>query len=263
MENQNHPMVHKPFKKPIAILMMVLLGVLVLFLLVLSWNAIKEHDYIGRSEQQIYTITISGEGKVTAIPDIAQISLGIQTEKWKVVDAQKENAEKMNKIIKDLKDMNIDDKDIKTTNYSIYPRYDWNEGVQILRGYQVSQDVMVKVRDLEKVGDILDTAASSGANQIGGLNFTIDEPEDLRQQAREEALVNAKEKAEALAKVAGAKLGKLVSFNESSSGYATPYYADYAMEAKTMGMGGGGGMPEVEPGSQEIIINVTVTYEVL
>lgn len=236
---------------------------LVIFISVLTWNAVKEHDYIGRSEQQIYTITISGEGKVTAIPDIAQISLGIQTEKWKVVDAQKENTEKMNGIIKELKGMDIDAEDIKTTNYSIYPRYDWNEGIQILRGYQVTQDVMVKVRDLEKVGDILDAAASAGANQIGGLNFTIDEPEDLRQQAREKALVNAKEKADALAKVAGAKLGKLVSFNESSNGYAVPYYADYAMEAKTMGIGGGGGMPEVEPGSQEIIINVTVTYEVL
>jgi len=239
--NTHQTMVHKPFKKPIAILMMVLLGVLVLFLLVLTWNAIK----------------------ITAIPDIAQISLGIQTEKWKVVDAQKENTEKLNEIVKELKGMDVEAEDIKTSNYSIYPRYDWNEGRQILRGYQVNQTVSVKIRDLDIIGDVLDMAAQKGANQVGGLNFTIDEPEDLRQEARELALAKAREKAEALAKVADVKLGKLVSFNESVSGYAPRYYDDYAGEAKAMGMGGGEAAPGIEVGSQEIIINVTVTYEVL
>lgn len=261
MENQTHSMAHKPFKKPIAILMMILLAVLIIFLAVLTWNGVKEHDYIGRTEQQIYTITISGEGKVTAIPDIAKISLGIQTEKWKVIDAQRENTEKMNIIIKELKGMDISKDDIKTANYSIYPRYDWNEGKQTLRGYTVSQNVEVKIRDLEKISNVLDMAATTGANQVGGLNFTIDEPEDLRQEAREKALANAKEKVEALAKVAGVKLGKLVSFNENS---ASPYpiYQDYSV--KSLGLGGGAeAAPDIEPGSQEIIVNVTVTYEVL
>ena len=255
-------MAHKPFKKPIAIVAIILLIILAIYLLVLTWNAVKQHDYIGRTEQQIYTITISGEGKITAIPDIAQISLGIETQKLKVVDAQKENTEKMNEIIKELKGLDIEAKDIKTSQYSIYPRYDWNEGRQILRGYQVNQTVSVKIRDLDIIGDVLDMAAQKGANQVGSLNFTIDEPEDLRQEARIEALANAKEKAEALAKVADVKLGKLVSFNESTGG--SPVYWDYGlMEAKAVGMGGGEPAPDVEPGSQEIIINVTVTYEVL
>ena len=239
---------------------LIFLAVLTIFLVtylgVLTWNEVKKHDYIGRSEQQIYTISISGEGKVTAIPDIAQISLGIQTEKIKVEIAQRENTEKMNKIIKELKGMNITAEDIKTSSYNIYPQYDWNDGDRTLRGYQVSQNVVVKIRDLDKVGEVLGIAGSLGANQIGGLNFTIDEPEILKQQARELALLNARTKAEALAKVADVKLGKLVSFNESSGNQGYPIYADYAMEVKAMG--GGDMAPDVEPGSQEIKIYVYV-----
>ncbi len=243
------------------ILATIVVGFLVIFLGVLTWNEVKKHAYIGRSEQQIYTIAISGEGKVTAIPDIAQISLGVQTEKKKVVDAQKENTEKMNDLIKELKGMNIEAKDITTVNYSIYPQYDWVEGKQYLRGYQIDQTILVKIRDLEKIGSIVELAGQLGVNQIGGLDFTIDEPETLRQQAREKALANAKEKAEALAKIAGVKLGKLVSFMESGSPIAYPVYRDYSMKA--LGLGGSESAPTVEPGSQDIIIDVIVTYEVL
>ncbi len=234
---------------------------LVVFLAVLTWNEVKKHDYIGRENQQIYTITIDGEGKITAIPDIAQISLGIQTEKSTVATAQKENTDKMNKIIGELKVMGVEAKDIKTTNYSIYPRYDWLDGRQLLRGYIVSQNVSIKIRDLEKVGTIVDKAGSLGANEVGSLNFTIDEPEQIRQEARVKALANAKEKAEALAKVAGVKLGKLVSFSESGTA-PMPVYRDYAL--KTLDMGGTAeAAPAVEPGSQDVIVNVMVTYEVL
>jgi len=236
---------------------------LVVFISVLTWNEIKKHDYIGRESQQTYTIAIDGEGKITAIPDIAEISLGIETQKLKVVDAQKENTEKMNKIISQLKGMGIEAKDITTTNYSIYPRYDWLENRQVLQGYIVSQSVTVKIRNLDKVGDIVDQAGQLGANQVGSLNFTIDEPEALKQQAREKALQNAKEKAEALAKVAGVKLGKLVSFTESGNG-SVPVYRDYAMKSLDAGMGGEAApAPTMEPGSQDIIIDVMVTYEVL
>jgi hypothetical protein len=236
----------------------------VVFLSVLTWNEIKKHDYIGRESQQTYTISIDGEGKINAVPDIAQISLGLQTEKLSVVEAQKENTDKMNQIIKEIKAMGIEDKDIATENYSIYPRYDWIDGRQVLKGYQINQNVTVKIRDLSKIGSVVDQAGKLGANQVGSLSFTIDEPEKLRQQAREKALANAKEKAEALAKIAGVKLGKLVSFTEGANGSMPVAYRDYAIEAKTsLGMGGGAVTPDIQPGSQDIIINVMVTYEVL
>ena len=253
--------IEESMKKPFGILLVALLVVLIIYLLAITRNAFTENTFIGRSDTQIYTITIAGEGKVTAIPDIAQITMGLETERTGVEDAQRENTEKMNKIISTMGDLGIAKEDIKTTNYSIYPRYDYleNRG-QILRGYVVSQSVTVKIRNLEKVGDVIEAAGGLGANQVGGLNFTIDEPEDLRQQARIKALENATEKAESLAATAGVKIGKLVSFSESA-GYEYPVYRDLAVEA--YGMGGGAPAPKVEPGSQDVIVNVTVTYEVL
>jgi len=251
-------------RPPVWALGVITVGVLalVVYLGVLSRNALKAYDYIGRTELQIYTITVSGEGKVTAKPDIAEVSLGLQTENPSVANAQKENTEKMNKIVAALKSLGIEDKDIQTTNYSIYPIYDYPDGQQKLRGYQVAQNVTLKIRNLDKVGDVLAKAGDLGANQIGGLNFTIDEPEVLRQQAREKALLNAKEKAEALAKISGAKLGKLVSFSEGSAGEPIPYYRSFGLEA---GVGGAADLkaPEIQPGSQDIVITASVTYEIL
>ncbi|NUM25426.1 MAG: SIMPL domain-containing protein [Candidatus Buchananbacteria bacterium] len=244
------------------VLATIIVVLLVIFLGALTRNELKKYDYIGRSDEKTYTITIDGEGKVTAIPDIAQVSLGIQTDNAKVEIAQKENSEKMNNLIKEVKALGVEDKDIKTVGYNIYPRYDYTDGRSILRGYQVSQSVVVKIRDLEKIGDMLDMAGRVGANQVSGVNFDIDEPEVLRQEAREKALANAKEKAESLAKVAGVKLGKLVSFNESANGY--PVYArSYAMLDEAAGLAKEAAAPAIEAGSQEIIVNVTVTYEVL
>ena len=243
----------------------VLLGAVLILLAVyvaaLTRNTLRQYDYIGRSDQQIYTITISGEGKVTAIPDIAEVSVGIETQQASVGAAQSENTTKMNELITQLKGLNISAEDIKTTNYNIYPRYDYLEGRQVLRGYVVSQNVTVKIRDLQRVAEVLELAGSSGVNQLGGLQFTIDEPEDIRQQAREEALRQATEKAEALAKIANVKLGKLVSFSENGYVPSYPVYArGVALDA---GFGGAEAAPTVEPGSQEVQVNVTVTYEVL
>src|SRR3989338_8820902 len=178
------------FKPPVwgLVLASMVTFFLVIFLAVLTWNAFKQHAYIGRSDQQIYTIAISGEGKVTAVPDIAQVSLGIETQSPSVATAQKENTDKMNKLITELKSLDIDKEDIKTVNYNIYPQYDWLDGRQILRGYSVSQSATVKIRDLEKISAVLEKSVSAGANQVGGVTFTIDEPEALRQQAREKAL---------------------------------------------------------------------------
>ena len=231
------------------------------YLGVLTRNALQQYNFIGRSSQQIYTITISGEGKVQSRPDIAQVQLGIETDRSTVGAAQTENTTKMNALIAELKALAIASDDIATTNYTVYPNYDYTEGRQILRGYRVSQVVTVKIRNLDLVGNVIEAAGSLGSNQIGGLSFTIDEPEALRQQAREKALINAKQKADALAQVVGAKLGKLVSFSENE--FTPSPYKEYAYG---LGMGGDVAqklVPEIEPGSQEITVFVTVTYEVL
>lgn len=230
-----------------------------IYLILLSRNVVKQYQYIGRSEAQRDTIAISAQGKVTALPDIASISAGVQTEKRTVAEAQKENTSKMNAIIAKLKEFGVASEDIKTVNYTIYPQYDYVNGKQTERGYQVSQNVDVKIRDLSKIGDILASVGDLGANQVGGVSFTIDDPESLRQQARIQGLEAAKAKAQALAEAAGVKLGKVVGFSESSGYVPGPIYYD-----KAMGLGGGGGAaPSIESGSQDVTVDVTVLYEIL
>ncbi|NQU77110.1 SIMPL domain-containing protein [Candidatus Falkowbacteria bacterium] len=254
---KNNPTHHKVF----GVLKAVLMLVLIILLIGLTRNQFKSHAYIGRTNDSTHQITISAEGKVTAIPDIATFNIGIITENKDVAIAQKENTEKMNAIIEELKKLDVDKEDIKTTVYNIYPRYNYNQGRQTLRGYEVNQSVQVKIRDLDKVGETIGKAGDLGANNVSGLNFTIDEPETLRQQAREQALKKAKEKAESLAKVAGVKLGKLVTFSESGSPSAYPLYGLDFAESDSVGRGGGS--PEIESGSLDITVTVSVSYEVL
>ena len=231
-----------------------------IYLALLSWNAVKAHDYIGISPKLTHSISIVGEGKVTGVPDIANIQLGYSIEKPTVAAAQKDNSDKMNAMIDKLKkDFKIDAKDIQTANYYISPQYDWNNGKQTLRSYLVSQNLDVKVRQMDKVSAIIEAAGVIGLNQVGNLTFAIDNPEALKQQARELAIAQAKEKAESLSKVVGVKLGKIISFSESSNdNQPVPLYA---FDKSAVGIGGAA--PMVEAGSNEIIIIATVEYEIL
>jgi uncharacterized protein len=232
-----------------------------IYLALLSWNTYKEHYYIGISPKTPHSIIIVGEGKITGVPDIANIQLGYSIEKPTVAAAQKDNTDKMNAMIDKLKkDFKIDPKDIQTANYFISPQYDWNNGKQTLRSYLVSQNLNVKLRQMDKVSAIIEAAGASGLNQVGNLSFEIDNPEQLRQAAREKALAQAKEKAEALSKVVGVKLGKIISFSESANdNQPQPLYA---LDKSAVGIGGGGA-PTVEAGSNEITIIATVEYEIL
>lgn len=241
-----------------VVVLLVLLGLLAVLGTVVA-NNMKNYQYIGRPSAERDTIAIFGEGKITAIPDIATVDVGLTTEKPDVKTAQAENTKKMNSMIAQLKGFGVDAKDIQTSYYNIYPQYDWPNGKQVLRGYQVSQGVTVKIRDLGKIGDILAAVGEGGANQVSGLSFNIDDPEALRQEARIKALDNAKEKAEALAKVAGVSLGKIVSFSEYSAS-PVPLYKS----VDSLGMGGGGvaAAPTVESGSMDIVVDVTVSYEI-
>lgn len=229
-------------------------------LLIRNWY--KSYDYIGKGNIRDM-VNFEGMGKVTAIPDIATFTIGVQTEKTTVADAQKENNDKMNKIISAMKDLGVKADDLQTTDYNIYPQYDYPTGRQVLRGYQVNQSILVKVRDMNKVGNLFAKAGELGANNVGGLNFTIDDPEIYRADARIKAIKNAQEKAEVLSKATGIKLGKIVSFAESGTTPPGPIYYDKAIG---LGMGGAGSSvtpPDIQSGNQEVVVNVVVSYEVL
>jgi uncharacterized protein YggE len=204
-------------------------------------------------------ISVSGEGKVTGTPDIALLSFGVQTDRLPTADgATKDLGTRMQKVIASLKQQGIAEGDISTQSLSLYPVYDYSDGRTIPRGYQAGQSLSVKVRDTAKVGDVLSLAAASGANQIGGVSFTIDDPEALRDSARSEAIAQAKEKAQELAGQLGGTLGRMTGFSENSGGYYPPVM--YARDAMAGAVANEAKM-EVPSGDQEVTVNVSLTYE--
>jgi len=209
------------------------------------------------------TIEVKGEGKIDVKPDIALITFSVIRESRDIAKAQEENTQTMNDIIENLINLGVKKSDLKTTNYSIYPRYEYNRetGKQTLAGYEVRQNLEVKIRDFNEIGKTIQESTDLGANQMGGLNFTIDDQTKAKSDARAKAIADAKSKAKILAKQLGIKLGSIINFYESS---------DYTPVYKTQSMIGGGDIseeiamptPNIEPGTNEIQINVGLVYEI-
>ncbi len=245
------------------------LGMLGLFLLVATLGELKGLRFIGSGVPATNTINVTGEGEVFAVPDTATFSATVQETAKDVKTAQDAAAKKNNAIIAYLKGAGIDEKDIQTTDYSIYPQYEYQQitcvaypcppGKQTLTGYQVSETLTVKVRDAKKAGDLLSGVGSRGATNVSGLSFTIDDQKGLEAQARDKAIKDADEKAEVLAESLGVRLVRIVGFSEG--GGERIYYA------KTMALGMGGDSaaapsPEIATGQNKIVSNVSITYEI-
>lgn len=243
---------------PLYVLGGFLLLTLIFFVSVKTNQAYEQTKRIGRADVPQPTIAISGEGKVTAVPDVARISVGLLTEGRDIAALQRQNTDKMNKLIDAMKALGVADKDIQTTNYSIYPKYDYTDGRSVLSGYTVNQNATVKVRDLSKVGAIFAKVGEIGANQVSGPDFTIDNPTALQDQARLEAIADAQQKAETLARSLGVRLGRVVGFSESGNGGPVPMY-DFAR-----GIGGAeAAAPKIEAGELDISSDVSLLFEIL
>ncbi len=217
-----------------------------------------------KSKAKDYQFSVTAEGKVTAVPDIATLRAGVYTPTKKTAaEAVKANTEKMNQIIQALKEIGIEKKDIKTVNYRLNPVYDWTEirGRQ-LKGYEIRQELLIKIRDLDKIGQVIQTATAQGANQIGNISFTIDDQDELKAEAVKLAIQKAKAKAKRLAEESGLKLGKVINVVEGQS-YIPSLRVSKMYTERAMG-GTGEDVPEptIEAGQQEVKVNVTVVYEV-
>lgn len=220
------------------------------------------------------SFSVSGEGKVTAIPDIAQFTFSVVTQGGKDIAAlQKENTDKTNSAIDFLKAQGIEAKDIKTTKYNMEPRYQYysckNPESSVapcppaeIVGYTITQTVLVKIRDFTKIGTIISGVVENGANSVSSLSFTIDDRTALENQAKEKAITQAREKAQLVAKAGGFIVGRLLSVDE---GY-TPYYAYGLGSEETKKMSALDSVeaapPTIEAGSQEITVDVTLRYEI-
>jgi uncharacterized protein len=208
------------------------------------------------------TVTVDGEGKITAKPDIALVTLSVVSQGKTVKVVTEDGNAKMTAVIDAVKKLGIDSKDVATSTYNLYPQYIYPQNKpQQLTGYSLEQGITVKVRDLTKVDDVLDEGTKTGANQVGQLTFDIDDTSSIKKDARTEAFKKAHEKAADMAAAAGVSLGRVVTFSEGYSQPPTPVYANYAMDVKA-GSAASERAPSIEPGSKDLVVDVSITYEI-
>lgn len=223
------------------------------------WDIFAKWGIVNPPKENQNTITITAEGKAVVAPDTAQISVSIVTDGTTADEVQQKNAGVTNEVIGYLKGSGVEPKDIKTTQYNLYPRYDYYNGKQTLAGFSLTQTMDVKIRNLQKVGEIITGTVAKGANQISSVNYFIDDPEVYKAQAREQAFEKAKAKAKEVAKLADVRLGDVVTFSESFDSNIIPIYE---RAYSGTGYGGGGITPDTQPGSQDVIVTIEVIYEI-
>ena len=212
----------------------------------------------GDSMAPARTLAVTAEGKTTVSPDIAEVSFSVVSQGENPEKLASANNDKMSAVIDNIKGNGVDAKDIKTTNYDLQPNYgyDKNTGRSYIYGYTLTQTVSVKIRDFKKVAAVVGGVTPLGVNQVGGISFQVEDQEKFLGEARKEAFQNAKTKAEEIAKASGVELGKIVNVSEYQNS-PMPYYKSVAM-----GMGGAesASVPTIESGTQELKLNVSITY---
>jgi uncharacterized protein len=208
-------------------------------------------------------ITVEGEGKAYAAPDMATLHLGVNTEAKTSEAAVEQNTEKMNKVIESVKAAGIEQEDIQTTNYYLSPNYEWSQDRgSYTDGYVLDQSLTIKIRDLENVSNVMSAASGAGATTMTGLTFEIEDPDKVLEEAREKAVAKAKVKAANIEKQSGLDLGKVVSYYEyqgNDFGYAK---GGMYMEEMAMSSDSARTAPAIEPGQEEVSITVSITYKI-
>ena len=208
----------------------------------------------------VRSISLSGHGEVHASPDLAIVSMGVLSSAATAREALDANTKAMNDLMAVLKAANIENKDISTSNFSVAPRYDYGQNngqPPKVIGYDVSNTVAVTVRKLDLIGGLLDKAVSSGSNQINGITFSIANPQAAMDEARKEAVKDAKHKADLYATAASISLGNIISLSEGSV-YQPPQ--PMMMQAKAMASDAGN-VP-IAQGEQVIAIDVNIAWEI-
>lgn len=206
------------------------------------------------------SITVVGEGKVSIEPDIARVSIGVETVKNTVQEASTENKTTVESVLTALRAQGIEDKDIQTSGFTIYAERYGPEG-PLAEGdvrYRVSNNVMVVIRNLENVGTILDAAVEAGANNIYGVEFALDDNSAAESDARQKAIADAKAKAGDIAALSEVTLGQVLSVSEVIGSGGGFYAGNFSEQARMMG---GGGAP-IQPGQLELVMQLQVVYAI-
>jgi uncharacterized protein YggE len=209
--------------------------------------------------ETLRTLSVTGTGRVNAVPDVADVSLGVFEQAKEAAEASQQAAASMDAVVQTLLAMGIDEKDIQTTSISLNARYDWNQEPAQIVGWEASNMVNVTVRDVEAVGDVVDTVVEAGANQINGISFRVDDPAEAQALARTAAVKDAEAKAQQLATDAGVEIVGIVSISESGGQQPQPIYM--AREEMAFAADAGASTP-VLAGEVELSISVFIQYEI-
>lgn len=250
-----------------VLLILILVGVLTA-LFAYTKDTLRDAKY---GDYGMTSISVRGEGEVMAVPDIGSFSFSVMAEGDDAATAQNDSAEKINAITAYLAEQGIEEKDIKTSSYYLNPKYTYPTrpcaagmycppGEAVIDGYEVSQTITVKVRDLDKSGDLITGVGGLGATNISGLSFTIDDESNLKAEARETAIADAKAKAEVLADQLGVRIVRMMSYYEEE-GYPTPYGygGDMMMSARAESAAVA---PDMPTGENTIRSVVSITFEI-
>ena len=239
------------------------------FIALKAVNEIKNNKYIGAGITPGNTITVSGTGEVSAVPDIATETVTIQSEGKTQKEAQEPVSVKEGKVLAFLKSVGVADKDIKTESNSVYPKYTAGPQIecfrypcppvnQVISGYTATETISIKIRNVDDTGKIVQGLSEIGV-ELSGPNFSIDDEDGLKAEARQKAIADAKVKAASLEKDLGISLGRIVSFNEDGGGYPV-YYGKAMMSADSVGSAAPA--PTLPTGENKITSNVSITYEI-
>jgi len=264
MEVLNNP------KSNITKAVLAVLVLLAIFFAVKTVAEIKNYKFIGGGAPAGNVISFSGSGEVFAAPDIAQVSLTIREEAKEMGDAQNKVAVKEKAVLEFLDKSGIAKKDIKTESYNSYPKYDYGRPCYSMNlefcppqsptitGYEVSEYISVKVRDLGKAGEIVQGIGQLGISEINGPSFSIENEDELKAQARKLAIDEAKAKAETLANDLGVRLVRIVNFSEDGN-YPMMYGKEMMALEATQDVSV---TPQLPTGENKIVSNVVITYEI-
>ncbi len=241
-----------------------LLGIFLAYSIVLFGtiirNNLQKYRFIGKADTVERMITVEAEGKVTAVPDLAIVSMGVILPGATVAEVQQKSADTMSALTAKLKKLGIDKADIQTKNYNIYPKIKYLSKVgETTDGYEVNQNVTIKIRDLGKVHQVLALAGEVGTNSVNGVQFTMADSEAYRVQARDLALQKNIAKIRRLSQTLGVQVVGIVAFNEYEPAPNGGLIYDRD------GVGGNLNMaqpPSVETGLNDVAIHVSVTYQV-
>ena len=213
---------------------------------------------IAQSETPSRTITVNGEGVASAVPDMAVLSIGVRTDAPTASAALRQNSSEMAATIAKLRELDVAERDIQTSGLSVNPRYNYenNRSEPKIIGFTAANTLTVKLRDLDSAGVVIDQAVQSGANSLGGIQFTFADPNPLMEGARKDAVANARAKAELYANAAGVHLGQVMTIQDGYASTPSPRPMMARMEADQSSS-----VP-LQAGESSITSTITIVYEI-